>query len=201
MLRSRTTALLTLAAMAAAVLAGLSQLAPAQPGEAPGRAGKPAPTTPLVQWAGSTSKHEPGFFLIQDDPAWQKLWAKHTGQPADLAFTQARHLAPKIDFGRCLVVAYFRGRAVNQDGEIATSVQDLPDQVLIRFEPSSFQTSGEGPRGGAQDTTPFGLWLIPVTQKPIVIQEIRRELKDQPQTLHEVKRFPARYPPPSACAG
>jgi len=194
--RTRAAALVTLAALAAAMVAGLVTRAPAQPevGVSNGVPAKPAPTPPLVQWAGFTSKHEPGFFLIQGQADWQKLWFEHSGASPDLQYTQYRHIAPKIDFTRAMVVAYFRGPSVNADGEVATSIQDLPDQFLVRFEHSGFQNSGPGPRGGAVDTTPFGLWVIPLTEKPIVIQEIHRELKDEPSTFREVKRFPPRQP-------
>jgi hypothetical protein len=147
---------------------------------------------PAVQWVGpDTRRAEPGFVLVRDDGAWRSLWAQHTGKPLDQG-TEHRYAAPMIDFDHCMALAYFRGPATNSDGEIATSVSDEADHITLRFESSGFQTFGPGPDGGAVHTSPYGIWIIPLSSKPVIVEEGTRELKDEPLKWKEVKRFPAR---------
>src|SRR5688500_16578533 len=78
-----------------------------------------APSVPLVQLTGHDSQRtKPGFFLVRADQPWRRLWAEHCGKPTDDGMSMARHVAPKIDFDRCLVVAYFAGSKVNSDGAV-----------------------------------------------------------------------------------
>lgn len=150
-----------------------------------------APTRPYVQWVGHDSKmaHE-SVLLIRDEPSWLALWESHTGKPHGEGAI-GRHAAPKIDFTQCAVVAFFRGPSTNEDGEILDSIQSEKDRVILRFESSGFQTFGLDGSGGAVKTTPYGIWVIPATDKPIVIEEGKRELKNEPLTWKEVKRFDA----------
>lgn len=183
MTRTRTSALLTLAALAAAMLAGGLQQKEA------------AGTPPLVQWCGHETKaRQTGFVVMRAEDDWQKLWSAHTGGKPEGGGAMARHTSPKIDFAHCCVVGYFRGTTTNRDGEVCESVADLGDHVRVRFESWSFQTASMNGDGGAQRTTPFGLWVIPATDKPIVVEEATRvnHLKSDPITWKEVHRFPAR---------
>lgn len=152
----------------------------------------PAISHPYVQWVGPDSKIDHADFqLIRDEAAWNTLWQSHTGKPPAPG-TEGRHAAPKIDFAQCAIVACFRGRATNEDGEVLESILTTNDGLRLRFESSGFQTFGPGPDGGAVKTTPYGIWVIPATSKPIIVEEARRELKDEPVTWKEVKRFDSR---------
>jgi hypothetical protein len=142
---------------------------------------------PYVQWVGPESKYTTGFHLIRDDKAWTNLWSIHAGLPK----IENRHAVPKVDFNQCIVVAFFRGPSTNEDGEELQSFGQEPDLLRLRFESSTFQTSGTDGRGGSVDTHPFGIWVLPGTKTQIVIEEGRRTLKDQPITYKEVHRFPA----------
>lgn len=182
----------TLPMIAAASVLTLAWCALAQPGHAAAPARAPA-APPAVQWVGpDTRRTEPGFVLLRDDGAWRSLWAQHTGKPVEQSGAQHRYAAPMIDFDRCMALAYFRGPATNSDGEIATSISDDADHITVRFESSGFQTFGSGPEGGAVHTAPYGIWIIPLSSKPVIVEEGTRELKDEPLKWKEVKRFPAR---------
>lgn len=147
-------------------------------------------TLPYVQWCGPTSSHPAGFVRISSESEWTRLWAAHTATP-DKPGALTRHAAPKIDFSQCIVIAYFRGPSTNRDGEVLSSIITTPDSTTLRFEPSTFQTSGglNSDDGGAVKTTPFGIWVIPATANPIIIEEARRTLKSAPLTHHEVARL------------
>ncbi len=151
----------------------------------------PEPERALVQWAGAASKHPAGFALVLDQAAWRALWSAHTGSPASHS-PPGRHAAPIIDFTRCMVVAWFTGPTTNTDGVLLETVAVGKDLVRLRVEHSTFQTAGQDGRGGAVDTTPFGIWVIPRSDAPIVVEEARRSLKRDPVTWVEVHRFKGR---------
>lgn len=158
-----------------------------------GSSGGGGESLPLVQWAGAESAHGAGFVLVRDDAAWRALWGGHTGKEAAAGGAMNRHAAPEVNFDRCVVVAFFRGPATNEDGEVVRAVEEVGGMVRVRFSCDSFQTAGgfDG-TGGAVRTTPFGIWVLPATEKEIVIEEGTAELKDRPLEWREVKRFEAR---------
>jgi hypothetical protein len=155
---------------------------------------KTAPTKeflPAVQFVGHDSKvTSPRFVLLKDDAAWSALWAEHTG--ADAAITPpTRHATPKVDFARFMVVGAFGGARTNTDGEIVSSVVDSEDALRIRYEASTFQTASgfSGEVDSGVKTSPFGLWVIERTDKPIVIEQGTRGLKSSPIEWKQVTRF------------
>ncbi len=148
---------------------------------------------PFVQWAGAESAHEAGFVLVRDEAAWRALWGSHTGQAGAGGGAMNRHAAPEVNFDRCVVVAFFRGPSTNEDGEVVRAVDEVGGRVRVRFSCDSFQTASSlDGKGGAVQTTPFGIWVLPATEKGIVIEEGTAELKDRPLEWREVKRFEAR---------
>jgi len=156
----------------------------------------PAPaedTLPAVQLVGHDSRiTTPRFVLVRDQPAWDALWAEHTGAALKEG-AMGRHAAPKIDFSRFMVVGMFGGAVTNTDGEVAQSITVTDDQVRVRYESSTFQTSSFGGNGDpGVNTSPFGLWVIQASKLPVVIEEGRRGLKDSPVSWKEVKRFNAK---------
>ncbi len=156
----------------------------------------PAPTKdtlPAVQFVGHNSKiTTPRVVLAEDQPTWTLLWCEHVGLDASVT-PPTRHLVPKIDFTRYVVVGVFGGEMTNTDGEVAEGVVISDDAVRIRYVSSTFQTSSFG--GNADPgvkTAPFGLWVIEKIKKPIVIEQGTRGLKDSPLSWKEVKRFEAK---------
>ncbi len=147
---------------------------------------------PFVQWAGAESAHESGFVLVRDEAAWRAMWGGHTGKEAAAGGAMNRHAAPEVNFDRCMVVAFFRGPATNEDGEVVREVAEVGGAVRVRFTSDTFQTASFDGSGGAVKTTPFGIWVLPITDQPIVIEEGTMELKDRPLEWREVKRFAAR---------
>jgi hypothetical protein len=141
---------------------------------------------PYVQWVGSQSQHAPGFTLVRDEESWRDLWQEHTAADAG---TTGRHFAPQVDFERCMVVAYFRGLATNEDGETVRAVDEADEHVRIRFVSDTFQTASFDGSGGTVRTSPFGIWVLPATTKAVVVEEGNAELKDRPLKWREVHRF------------
>lgn len=173
-----------------AVGAAAAGIGTAQQQSSPARAGRTDPRPPMVQWIGHESKHPAGFVVVRDDEAWRTLWARHTGKPADDRGAMHRYVAPRIDFERCMVVGHFAGPSVNADGEVAATFHETGDNLVIRFVSSTFQSSGPG--GGGANTTPFGLWVVPASTLPIVIEEGRHGGKQGALTWEEAARLPAK---------
>lgn len=124
---------------------------------------------PLVQFVGHDSRITTARLLVvRDEAAWRALWSEHTGD-ASPAVPPRRHRAPIIDFSRCMVVASFAGSTINRDGMIASSVQNADEEIRLRVVDSSFQTAGFGEDRGVH-TTPFGMWVIPASNRPIIIE-------------------------------
>jgi len=149
---------------------------------------------PAVQFVGHDSRiTQPRFVLVKDQAAWASLWSEHTSAAAG-GGAMTRYAAPVIDFNRFMVVGAFSGATTNQDGEVAEMVGVEPNLVRVRYVPSTFQSAvaigGEADHGVA--TTPFGLWVVERTEKPIVIERGERGLKAEPIQWKEVKRFDGR---------
>jgi hypothetical protein len=152
------------ALMVASVVAVVGILGAGGAGVPGGLADKP----PCVQWVGHwTQRAEPGFVIVRDEAAWRSLWAEHTGLDVKDG-AMKRHAAPKVDFERWMVVGCFRAATINGDGEVARSVMEDGSVLRVRYVSSSFQTAGPG--GGGVDVRPYGLWVVPATDKPVVVE-------------------------------
>ena len=170
---------LSVAAVVAAggVLLGLGQRLPA------------SPTKPAVQLVGHDSKiSDARLELVRDEAAWQALWAQHSGHEQSWNALE-RHRVPAVDFDRYVLVAAFNGSSQNTDGMVGVSVAPEGDDVRVRFEPSSFQTSGPG--GGGIKTTAYGFWVIERPKGQVILEKRAPGLKADPVRWEEVKRFGA----------
>jgi hypothetical protein len=153
-----------------------------------GLGGARAPATPgvYVQFAGhNAARAQEGFAVARTEKGWTGLWQAYTGQTVGAGALE-RNRIPRIDFDRCMVVAYFGGRQINTDGYIAEELAEFKGVVRLRFDASSFQTAGMDERGGARDTIPYGVWVIPATDKPIVIERPAERLKNEGPAWREV---------------
>ena len=111
------------------------------------------------------------------------------------------HQVPTIDFDRCMVIAVFRGAGWNSSGISAVSISDT-DRVVFRFDDRSYQTSSDfttdgklnvdtdDDRGGNK-VTPFGIFVVPRSEKELVLENNVQNLKGRPPVWKEVARFPS----------
>jgi hypothetical protein len=137
----------------------------------------PAPAV-YVQITGHDAKRDQeGFVVARTEKGWIDIWQGYTGNSAGHGAIE-RNRIPRIDFDACMVVAYFGGKRTNTDGFIAEEVAFENGSLRLRYIESTFQTSGPG--GGGQSTTPYAVWIIPATDRPIAIERGRRGLKDAP---------------------
>ncbi len=79
--------------------------------------------------------------------------------------------APTVDFKRFMVLAVFGGKQSNCSGYELESSASKPDAIDVRVVPQFYQTLDSSPSGGADQSTPYGFFVLPKTVKPIVVLE------------------------------
>lgn len=179
-MRRLTTVVVLMASVVGAAAAGMQP-----PAEQPDGAG----ALPCVQWAGhETGREEKGFVLVQDAAAWRALWAEHAGVSVD-GGAMERHAAPKVNFDTCVVLAHFSEPTRNTDGEVVRELVRRGDELVVRYESTSFGTMGPG--GGAIATEPWGMWVLPRMDGPIVVELAHLASKTAEPMYREVWRGPA----------
>lgn len=165
----------------------------AQPRRGPQEPQRPdevAPVGALVSLHGPRSEFpEEAFVRVMNAAEFREMWGRHMGD--DAAAARATRAYPEVDFERCMVVAYFRGESVNSDGERIESIDRVGGMLRIRFDSMQYQTFGAAPDGGRVECTPFGVWVLPRDEGPIVIEENVQGLIGRPPQWKERKRFDA----------
>jgi hypothetical protein len=168
------------------LLVAASQSSGQRTSEAAAEIADVASLAPLVTWQGPDSAvAQAGYFRIADEEGWVKLWERHVGEPAKRD-NISRPFMPRVNFDRCMVVAIFKGDATNSNGVTVESVSQDDERVLLRIDESTYQTSG--PDGGGVKCRPFGIFVLPKSAKPVVIEENVQGLKDQPEKWKERAR-------------
>ena len=145
-------------------------------------AGDPLPAAklnPVVGWSGAQSQFPKKQVLrISTDRDWIETWLKHTGQPRDAENFDRWHNhggVPAIDFSRYMVIAIFEGKTVNCAGFAKEHILDRDDEMVLRFEFKSYSTIG-----GPDQVTPFGIYVVPKSDKTIHFQFPEPGPKDAP---------------------
>ncbi len=126
---------------------------------------------PLVTFHGEKSAIDKTRYVkVKDKEAWAKLWCEHIGKPfgRDYSWFYNPLNVPSIDFAQCMVVAVFQGTKWNSAGVRVVEVLDA-DQLTLRFDDFAFQTAG--PDGGGVRNRPFGIFVLPRSDKVIVLEE------------------------------
>jgi len=155
--------------------------------------------TTLVSWCGSYSAIKAGRCVRVTTPEeWAALWAEHCGDKVERdSYNEV--VVPQVDFRQCTIVAIFHGETVNTRSEQLVAVDEFEGEVRVRYEDRSYQTASafpketklkpgetideavkrslnEGPKpgdpewGGGNRTTPYGIFVLPHSDKPVVIE-------------------------------
>ncbi|MHC5035712.1 MAG: hypothetical protein ACYTHM_00215 [Planctomycetota bacterium] len=164
--------------LGAALLAGEVSAAEAPSGKA---------IKPYVVFSGSQSKIEkPEIIRIASRKAWTEVWCRHVGLPRQDPYHDYYNRAgvPAVDFDRCMVVAIFQGRASNSAGVDALSITEEEGILRFRYDDRSFQTVG-----GAESVSAFGIFILPRSGKPVVVEENVQGLKGKPPVWRERARL------------
>ena len=166
---------LALAMVGAVILVGLSAVTFLGKDEE-----RQAIINPYISWSGAHSKvAETKYFKITDSKEWEKLWHRHAGEKSDV---------PAVNFEVCMVIAIFHGRHFNSAGIVITITEE-GGQIRFRFDDDSYQTLGDDEKGGAVEVEDYGIFVIPRSTKPLVLEEDVQRLLDKPPIWKERARF------------
>jgi hypothetical protein len=123
------------------------------PQDSPGK-----PIAIVQSWTGDTSLiYQPEYILVGDTFAWRPLWERHAGKGVT---------CPQVDFSFNMVVGIFLGEVINTGGVLVTSVREDSDAISVDFVRQLIR-----PRGTQLYTQPYGIIVIPRSQKKIIIRE------------------------------
>jgi hypothetical protein len=172
-------------------------------------AAAPAPSAgtsvlqPMVTISGANSHITTARCLrITTQEAWAALWLEHLGETPkpkyDLYYNQAG--LPVVDFEHCMVVAVFQGATSNcagvsavtgplEDPEAETKTPVASGDEVLRLSWHGYQTMG--PDGGAVGASPFGFFVLPRTEAPLVVQDREMPLGGGHGRIVERARLPA----------
>ncbi|MCC6286105.1 MAG: hypothetical protein IT439_12535 [Phycisphaerales bacterium] len=131
---------------------------------------------------------EARYVRVMDAETFATMWAMHVGDDPDDNFRASRAY-PEIDFTRCMVIAYFRGPSVNNDGEIIDSVTPTGGGIRIRFDSLTYQTMPRGEADRRLSCRPFGIWVLPRDEGEVIIEENTQGLLSQPPVWTRQIRF------------
>ena len=176
-------------------LAGYSHGSPnARLGEHPTSRATTAPVDVLVTLSGADSEiPEPTYVRITTKEAFQSLYLRHLGKdPAQFDAHYNEYQVPTIDFDRCMVVAVFQGNTWNTANLYVREVHDERARLVVRFDRHSYQTFGFGSDGGGKRVTPFGFFVMPRSEKEIVLEENVRQYLNEGPRWQECARLAAR---------
>lgn len=149
------------------------------PAEKPGEG-----RSPLLLLSGADSKTgEKEYLRLGNAEAWKKAWKRHLGQDGPDPGPRGGATV-EIDFGRCEMIAVFRGPVPNCTGIRVHPITETEDRLLIRYEDVRYQTVGE-----PNAATPYGFVLIPVTRKPVVIERNTQTIIGRPPVWTEEARL------------
>jgi hypothetical protein len=73
-----------------------------------------------------------------------------------------------------MVIAAFQGSGWNSAGLRAVSVLEEKDRIVLRFVSKGYQTAGPG--GGGKQVTVYGFFVLPRSDKTVVVEEEQRSL-------------------------
>jgi hypothetical protein len=153
--------------------------------------GKPGPGHgALVELSGRESKIiKQEFARVTSHEEWSRLWRRHVG--AGENDMEAAIGLPKIDFDRCMVVAFFRGQSMNTNGEGLSEAEEVDGTLRLRFDSYGFQTASFNGEDQGVKGHSYGFWVLPKSKKPVLIEENVQDLIGKPPIWKEKTRLDA----------
>ena len=90
-----------------------------------------------------------------------------------------------------MVVAVFLGQTFNNHRVVAVSIRENTGELMFRFSDAPYSTAGPPESGRASDpATPYGLFVIPRSSKPLVLEQDVRHRKGRGMSVwRERARF------------
>ena len=137
---------------------------------------------PLVTLTGTDSHiRKCSYYLVRSDEEWVKVWLQH--RPTN----SSNECKPEIDFEKCMVIAVFQGSGWNSRGLNAVAVLESKNRILLRLKNDYYQTGG--PDGGGEPVTVYGFFVLPRSNKTVVLEENVQNIIGSPPLWKERARF------------
>ena len=143
---------------------------------------------PLVVITGAQSEAARGCDLATTEEEWIRLWQRHRGVPETGVYNAYYNEIgmPLVDFSRCVVVAVFQGQAWNSAG-FEAEVGEEEGRVRLRLSERFYQTVG--PDGGGQRVSAHGFFVLPRTDKELLVEEAVLGKKGETPTWRQRRVF------------
>ena len=146
------------------------------------------PTSPSVTLTGTDSHvKERGYHLVTSEAEWIKIWQRHKGakeaKDYDLFYNPLG--LPYIDFEKYVVIAIFQGSGVNSAGLKAVEVLEDKTSIVFRYKDKFYQTDGD-----VKGATVYGFFVLPRSNKTVVLEEDVQNLIGKPPVWKERVRLP-----------
>ena len=103
---------------------------------------------------------------------------------------------PEINFDKCMVIAVFRGVGQRNAGLKAIGLTEEKEKVVLKLVDMWYQTmsrsynrtpgnssSGQEDFGKDPEVTVYGFFVIPKSNKPVVLEEYHRNIGSEELTL------------------
>ncbi len=156
----------------------------------------------LVEFSGAHSKiAQRAYLRITSLKEFRDTYMRHLGkEPSLFDEYYNENNVPTIDFERCMVIAVFQGAGWNSAGVRVVSIIDEPNRLVVRFDERTYQTSSDFTTNGRLNTdvkdagnkvTAYGMFVLPRTEKAVVLEEDVKQYKHPPSVWKEVARFPS----------
>jgi hypothetical protein len=133
---------------------------------------------PYVTITGAESGvKERTYYRISSEPEWIKIWQRHKG------VKETMNDDLYIDFEKCMVIAVFQGSGRNSSGLKTVFLQENKDGVVFRYEDKGYQTAGPG--GGGKKVSVYGFFILPRSDKTVIVQESFSNMQGAPHRWEE----------------
>jgi hypothetical protein len=162
-------------------------------------------TLPYVTLTGKDSHiTRPSYHHVTSESEWNKVWRRHRGEKEslhyDLVFDPD---LPEVNFDKCVVIAVFRGVGQRNAGLKTIGLTEEKDKIVLKLLDMWYQTagrsyhrtpgnssSGQEDVGKDPDVTVYGFFVIPKSNKPIMLEEYHRTIGSEELTLDRRTRLP-----------
>jgi hypothetical protein len=140
------------------------------------------------------------YHRITSDEDWTRIWQEHMGKTwqkrwerVEQGSTDPNDLRepltfPVIDFDNYLVIAIFHGDTRNCIALTVASIHEEEERIIFRYERVSYQTARIG-RDDGEKVSPYGLFVLPRSAKPVVVEENVQNLIGQPPVWKQCITF------------
>lgn len=123
----------------------------------------------LGELSGTDSAIERPFsVMVTDEKDFNQLWRQHKeifGDPPNLGSVAVIDAhAPKVDFKKNVVIAYFAGQTQGVAGYSLVDVDAKGKTILVRIVPEMLGTNIQ------MVANSFGMWVFPKPKKPIELE-------------------------------